>query len=564
MQRIELAVETDGVFANPFDPQEVDLRVRFSGPDLRQVLVPAFWFQDYDPATLEKLGEPGWRVRFTPPLAGAWQAQAELAGLSSDLLPLAVVDPQPAAGGFNGFIRIHPHNPRYLALENGAGFETFIPLGINMGWGGDDPIADYTRWLDALSAAGGNTIRVWMASWSFGIEWNDTGLGNYTQRLERAYLLDQVFELAKERQVAIELVLLNHGAFSARVNPQWEDNPYHLKNGGMCASPECFASDPQARDYFKRRLRYIAARWGYAPNLLAWEWWNEADWTPIEDGLMADWIAEMTPVLREFDPNPHLISTSYAQSNRIAINSLPEIDFAQVHLYSTSGPAIEMPDLFQQWAAKTPGKPILFAEFGASTAGEERTALDQQGLHLHNGLWAATFSGFASPAMYWWWDSYVDPLQLWPVFQRLDAFLQEVDLAEYTRREAACPDAGDDLCAIGLRLSDSQTIPLALVKSDGLVAWFHDRRHTLTELEKTAALLQLDGDLPAGRVYTPEARQGMRLTVSGLPDGTYRARWYAPLQAAWLAESALTVKGGSVDFPAPDFIGDLALILEKQ
>ena len=232
---IEFDIATDGVFANPFDPAEVDLKVRFSGPDGSEILAPAFWYQDYDPLTFQPRGEPGWRARLIPTAAGNWSASAELAdpALQSPAVAFTVQENP----GARGFIRIHPENPRYFAFENGS---TYFPVGINMGWGAENPIADFTQWLDGLSANGGNWIRVWMASWSFGIEWTDTGLGDYSNRLFQAWQLDQIMRLAEERGVYVELVLINHGAFSATTNPEWPSNPYNVVNGGPVPEPRGF------------------------------------------------------------------------------------------------------------------------------------------------------------------------------------------------------------------------------------------------------------------------------------------------------------------------------------
>ncbi len=315
----------------------------------------------------------------------------------------------------------------------------------------------------------------------------------------------------------------------------------------MCASPECFATDPQARELFKHRLRYIVARWGYSPNLLAWEWWNEADWTPIQDAEMTAWIQEMTPVIREHDPNGHLISTSYAQSSRPAINNLPEIDFAQIHVYASTDPILNFPDQFLQWAQDIPGKPVLFAEFGASAGGENADSLDQQGLHLHNGLWAATFSGFASPAMYWWWDSYVDPLQLWPVYARLNSFLQGADLAQFS--------AGK------FRLSNANVPILVLQNQQAALVYLHDRKYELAALEQAAFLRQVAGETPEpGWVYTTEPITGLELTVRGLDDGAYQALFYLPSEGRWLEqEASFSVIGGEGMVKLPTMQGDLAV-----
>jgi hypothetical protein len=54
-----------------------------------------------------------------------------------------------------------------------------------LGWWNQDPLGDYERWLDALSSNGGNFARLWMSSWAFGIEWQDTPLGDYSKRLKK-------------------------------------------------------------------------------------------------------------------------------------------------------------------------------------------------------------------------------------------------------------------------------------------------------------------------------------------------------------------------------------------
>ncbi len=542
-ERLELAVETDGVYANPFDPGEVDLRVRFQGPEGQEAVIPAFWYQEYHQEGMAVTGEPEWRARFTPTIAGKWTATAILSDLRSPELAFEVT---PAEADAHGFIRIQDNR---FVHDDG---QVFYPLGINMGWGSGDQVSVYESWLKKLAASGGNLIRVWMASWSFGIEWNDTGLSDYTNRLYRAWQLDQVFAMAEARGIAIELVLLNHGAFSERVNPEWDGNPYNVENGGMCAAPECFATDPQAREYFKLRLRYIAARWGYSTALFAWEWWNEADWTPIDDPEMAAWIQEMTPGLLAHDPNNHLVSTSYAQSARPAINNLPEIDFSQVHLYSSVNPALQLPDLFLERSQAVPGKPVLFAEFGADAGIEDANSPDQQGLHLHNGLWAATFSGFASPAMYWWWDTYVDPLDLWPVLGRMAKFLESEDPGRMQPGK--------------FRLSSRNVPVLALVAKEPVagetaaMAWIHDRKNTTDALQQARLLLSWqEGGVPQDWVYQPEPIQGLELTVLGLPDGTYTARWYAPGEGQWLEEAKFNIADGEATLAVPEFTGDVAL-----
>lgn len=539
-QMLEFAIQTDGIYANPFDPGQVDLQVRFTPPAGEPILVPAFWGQEYDPATLQPTGDPGWKVRFTPSMPGRWSAQAIMpdSDLQSPVKVVEVTD-DPAA---RGFVRIHPRNPTFFAFENG---DTFFPVGINMGWGADQPLDDYRRWLDRLAAQGGTIIRIWMASWSFGIEWNDTPLGDYTNRLDRAWQLDQVMKMAEERGIYVVLVLINHGAFSATVNPQWHENPYNGALGGPLGDPAEFATHPEARRLFQQRLRYIAARWAAFPNLMAWEWWNEEDWTPIEIPQLIAWVKEMTPVLRRYDPYHHLITNSLAQSIAPEVANLPEIDFAQVHLYDPTDPTFSFADMYEQWRAEVPQKPILFGEFGNSAGIEDVNSPDQQGLHLHNSLWASTFSGFATTAMYWWWDLYVDPLNLWPVYGRLTRFLAGEDLADY---------------APGKAVLSSRNVPYRiLITSNSALLWLHDRKYETYALQQTRARLMLEGQsLDATWVYLPEPISGLSITLHDLQDGNYTIHWYSPTLGTWLDRQALTVTAGQGTFEIPPFQGDLA------
>jgi hypothetical protein len=74
--------------------------------------------------------------------------------------------------------------------------------------------------------------------------------------------------------------------------------------------------------------------------------------------------------------------------------------------------------------------------------------------------------------------------------------------------------------------------------------------------------LNEDG-VPSDWVYRPEPLTGLTLTVLGLPDGTYTARWYAPGEGEWLEEATFTVTGGEAVIAVPAFQGDVALKIIK-
>jgi endo-1,4-beta-mannosidase len=281
--------------------------------------------------------------------------------------------------------------------------------------------------MTPFAANGGDAIRVWMAEWSFGLEWTSTGLGDYTNRLGKAWLLDQVLQMAEERDIYIILVLLNCADFNNWQTNGWSNNPYNADRGGPLERPEDFATDPEARRLLQRKLNYIVNRWGYSPNLLAWEWWNEVNLTPIGDEALMPWIQEMTGYLRARDVNRHLVTNSYAIEYLSPTWALPELDIIQRHEYSDQVRTNDR-DLAARAALdiralreSAPVKPVLLGEFGYG--GEDRGGnIEKTGIHLHNGLWATTFVGYAGSGMYWFWDIYIGAFNQWHHFRPLQRF----------------------------------------------------------------------------------------------------------------------------------------------
>ena len=167
------------------------------------------------------------------------------------------------------------------------------------------------------------------------------GLGRYSQQV--AQRLDGIVEAAEANGIAIQLVLQHHGQFSTTTNPQWDQNPYNVNRGGMLETAETFFTDPEARRLTRNKYRYIVARWGYSPAILAWELFNEVQFT---DGwrnrpeTVVAWHREMADYLYEIDPHQHLVTTSSDTGDAFAaIWNINSIDLVQHHQYGS--PTIE-------------------------------------------------------------------------------------------------------------------------------------------------------------------------------------------------------------------------------
>ncbi|MGE5482838.1 MAG: DUF5060 domain-containing protein, partial [Bacteroidota bacterium] len=74
---LQLQVDLEAEYANPFDPDQVDLQAVFTSPTGRVLRVPGFFMLPYTresaPGEVEWLSYPGpgqWQVRFTPDEVG--------------------------------------------------------------------------------------------------------------------------------------------------------------------------------------------------------------------------------------------------------------------------------------------------------------------------------------------------------------------------------------------------------------------------------------------------------------------------------------------------------------
>lgn len=321
-ERFEATLDVPVTGDNPFDSAQADLTGEFVSPSGETYSVSGFASRDYERELVdgtEKLtpaGDLRWTLRFTPTEAGEWRWRWSMttpAGTQAG--DWQSFDVSAAKHDRHGFLRVSPDDSRYLRFDDGA---PYFAVGENLAWYDQRGTFAYDDWLSKLAAQGVNYVRLWMPSWAFGLEWTDPNtLGNYAERLDRAWQLDYVLEQAERHGIYVMLSIQNHGAFSLATNSEWDGSPYNAANGGPLARPVEFFTNDEAKTLFKRRLRYIVARWGYSPSVLAWELWNEVDNTelPETDAVVA-WHQEMAQELRALDPYAHLIAPASSGRRR--------------------------------------------------------------------------------------------------------------------------------------------------------------------------------------------------------------------------------------------------------
>ncbi len=538
---VELALVNLPAGENPFDPNYADVVATIIDPSGKTFSIPAFWYQGYEIVSSynqlsnRKVGEPEWRLKFRPNIKGEFKisVSAKINGqqiaIPNTSYTVTETSPQQVTIKGRNFVR---------------GEEIFIPFAYNIAWANRyEEIAKYERWFKAASTNGVNVARVWMASWSLGIEWNDTGLGDYTKRLDRAWALDQVFRIGAKYGIGIDLVLLNHGAFSESTNPEWFANPYNSLNGGPISNPGQFATDSNARKFWEQRLRYITARWAAEPALFTWEWWNEVNFTPISGQVLTDWIRWSDSLLKRWDPYKTITTTSW--SSGASLQDWSVVDYAVTHVYDDKDPIKTLGAQASSLRAAVPDKPILVGEMGSGTVTEDPFT-DPFGLHLHNAHWAATFVGFGAPASYWWWDIYVDPLNLWGLTKGLSLLLAGTNPVEMTPSQISTLKSTSTLL-----LSDNQYV----------LGWIRHNdydRSAKARLLLEAAIKSLKTKKPPQTKFPDPKSNGGKVSIPVVEDGSYQVLVSETKSGKQLKSYSIVSKDKKLSFVIPAFTGDIA------
>lgn len=435
-QRMEIALPIRVAYANPFDPEEVEVVAEVQTPSGRTFRVPGFYYQPYarsrDAAGREVLtpsGQAVFRMRIVSGEVGRHRYRIMLGDISG-LRSVGSGGFTVLPGASKGYVRRSPVTPYYLQYDRG---DAYFPIGENLCWPGGGGTYDYDQWMRRLADHRANYLRLWLVN-----EWNalglehlprsegdGNGLGRYDQ--EAAWRIDYVLEQAERLGLHVLMCIDSFNSLATGTYGMWDRYPYNAIHGGPCERPGDFFRNEEAKRLFRQRLRYLVARWGYSPAVFAWEFWNEVDIvSEYDSAAVAAWHQEMARYLRSVDPWVHLITTSHARTEGDpAVDSLPEMDLVQSHHYGSHDLAGIIARVSREKAAAY-GKPHYFGEFGADWLAYGDLT-DADGVHLHNGLWAAMLSGSAGTAMLWWWDNYVDPQQLYYHFAPVAAFAETVD-----------------------------------------------------------------------------------------------------------------------------------------
>ena len=514
-EKFELRIDLEATYANPYDPEEIDLRAEFTSPSGKRWAIWGF----YNPSDWSRL----WMVRFAPTEKGSWSYVIKV----TDREGTAQSQPRTftaVESAHHGFVRIAP-NQRYLAYSDGASF-----YGVGLWY--NDSYELFNRGqiteagLDRLQQLGANFISFFHTP----LETMGTGLGRYDEN--RCGRLDQLFEWCEQRDIHISWNLWFHSYISQAVwgggNARYRNNPYRL-----VTDAKGFFGSEEGWKYQEKLHRYILARWGYSRALFLWFIVDEINgtegWEQGDKAVAEQWCRKMDAFFNEHDPYGR--PTTGTQSGGIGQwwpNGYRIFDIAGREIYEAQGhpmPRIGKPDpagddplqlSYRNYATQTRNlwtgfeKPAIIGECGYDHTYYEPGMPGYLAMY-HNALWVGLANGLCCTPFWWAYSDWLNDSVVTNQMRYFSQFVGDIDFARLELQPAEITAGGCDAWAL---------------KSDKLVF---------------------------GWVVNPRAGVADEsFTISGLQDGNYEVRLYRTWRGRYLDPQTLPCRDGKLTVAIPE------------
>ena len=592
--KFELVFDVNRSFANPFDPDVVTVEAEFTDPKGRKFVVAAFYSQDFvrvdrvTPMSMTEkrkvgrktvvivknwrlledfvpAGAGGWKVRFAPDTPGKYSYVLKVADRTGARPETLATKPRSftcVRSQNRGYVRV-AKDRRHFEFSTG---ESFSPIGHNVHSSNDvstrnckllkiKPEDDrgtkaYEEIFARMARNGENVVEIWMASWSLDIEWtarwkNYFGLGRYN--LHHAWKLDYLLSLAEKHGIYVHLVLDNHGKLSTYVDPEWKDNPYSEENGGLVKNARDYFSQLDARAQYKKKLRYIIARWGYSPRIMGIELISEIDLVGQSYGDWANraflekkaaWNRDIARHIKKIDHGRHMLTTHYSTDYgrvRAEIVDIPEIDYIALDAYRNarrwrnSGIVPLLRTTCRElW--KLYDKPIWITEYGGSPFG---TTLPRLEADMHAGIWAGYMLDCAGTPLLWWF-MYIDKHKKYGHYRALANFARGEDRRGRKMKSKTARLSGP---------SRKQADGIVLKNDRSAYIWIYDA--------KAAIAMPALGKEPV--------HKSLIVQLKDMRVGAYKIEFWDTYRGRIVGKATVSATADGLTIQLPDFKTDIAV-----
>jgi hypothetical protein len=386
-----------------------------------------------------------------------------------------------------------------------------------------------------------------------------------TYYMERnAHAFDKILELAEQNGVYLKIVIMEKNEVIQN-EIGYDGNKAEFNNNNFYGN---YRTMTAVRWYQQAWWRYLQARWGYSPNIFAFEAVNEAE--PGNTNHYGQ-VDEMGKYLhcgvfgvsvppRDGEecnlshPNAHMVSTSFwtgFERDLFANDKYPNIDYADIHQYIAKDAhpvhfrdtALATYDLGKLYGTLESGssKPTIRGETGlieveANTGSLADLSADKQGIWLHNLIW-----GGINPTglieNYWYAEDHIyDSMDLRYQFKNYYTFIKDIPLNNGYYVDASAIVPNPKLRAWGQKDLTNQMAHLWIANTDH--AWANTE-----PVASVSGVIYIDG-------FSAEA-------------GFFVEWWNTYTGEATNSQTLFTDQNGRLTLAISDLMTDLAVKITK-
>lgn len=557
-QRIEIAALPAPFPERPLDQEAFALDLTVTAPDGTATRYAGFVDQPFrrldrgDREVLLADGQPRFAVRWRARQPGVHRLRLEATWAGGGRAGADLPEVLAEGPAWDDIARVDAGDPRFLSSQG-----AFVwPIGQNLnstydvrsqGCLNTRLTADRGTFvrealLERLAAAGGTGAETWLSPWNLGLEWTDAWPGYHgagRPNLGNAWALDRYLDLAERRGMRIVLSIFNHGQGrdGSGAEDDWPHHPWRIANGGWLDGPPGLFSDQRALRRQSDLFRYLAARWGDSPALLAWKLWAEVNLVHVPVEPVRAWHVRAAELFARHDPWRHPVTTHWCGDWRNAdeeIAAQPGMGMLTIDAYH--GGETMVAELLGQSTRPARGggglwrfaKPVLVTEYGGSAGACPPQRMEAE---LAIGGWAAFVSGHAGSPMLWWFE-WIDQGSRYGSFSALRRFTAGEDLRNPQARTIA-PDLGSGLWCR---------------------AWQRPGRMLGYAVDSAWAV-------QGGRAAEIAGRQ---LDLGAVAPGSMTIQWWDADLGTVLATTAVNHPGGPLRLAAPAFSRHVAFKLWRR
>ena len=180
-----------------------------------------------------------------------------------------------------------------------------------------------------------------MSSWAFGIEWNDTGLGDYTRAARPGLAARPRLRGGRARRHLRDAVAPEPRRVLAALQQRVGREPVQRRERRAARDARRSSSPTRDARRCSRGGSATSSRAG-AGRRTCWRGscgTRSTSRDGYEPRRSTAWHADMAALLRALDPNDHLVTTSHAFLATRTCWASGGLDFTQIHYYADTLPA---------------------------------------------------------------------------------------------------------------------------------------------------------------------------------------------------------------------------------